>query len=146
MLLSNKFCSSFITSLKDNKPFLKESSLRLLEESITNYKRVMLYELSFNFDTSLIELKIGRDLIINNIDDHDYPKFGYREMGFSDSLPIKELIFKEIHNWNDSLNYTLVRNSIKEDFNLRIILRLEPKIRQIVSFAHQDYLNGICRR
>lgn len=55
---------------------------------------------------------------------------------------LKQLLFDNIYNWNDSLDYTLVRNSIKENFNLRIILRLDPKIRQIISFAHQDYLNG----
>lgn len=54
----------------------------------------------------------------------------------------KILIFEKIDNWNNSLNYTLVRDSIKTDFNLRVIQRLDPKIRQIVSFAHQDYLNG----
>lgn len=53
----------------------------------------------------------------------------------------KTLIFDKIHSWNNSLNYTLVRNSIKTDFNLRVIQRLDPKIRQLVSFAHQDYLN-----
>ncbi len=60
---------------------------------------------------------------------------------FKEDLKIEvfDKIYKE---WNNSLNYTIVRNSIKEDFNRRIIQRLDSKIRQIVEFAHQDYLNG----
>lgn len=35
------------------------------------------------------------------------------------------------------------KKAVEEDFNLRVIQRLvDPKIRQLVSFAHQDYLNG----